>query len=99
MAQAYDSRGENTGSGGDRFLVHEGGFAIRTSAHGAIEFTNPAGVVIPTGPETRCRGNAFSLFTAHEQAGIHITPDTTIPNWRGEKMDDELAVLGMLQLE
>ena len=41
----------------------------------------------------------LSLFTAHAQSGIHITPDTTIPNWLGEKMDDELAVLGMLQLE
>jgi hypothetical protein len=80
-------------------LVHEGGFAMRASAHGTIEFTNPAGAVIPTGPETRCRGNVFALFSAHEQLGIHITPDTTIPDWYGEKMDDELAVLGMLQLE
>lgn len=80
-------------------LVHEGGFAIRTSAHGAIEFTNPAGAVIPPCAATRCRGNVFSLFSAHEQSRIHITPDTTIPNWYGEKMDDELAVLGMLQLE
>jgi hypothetical protein len=79
--------------------VHEGGFAVRTSAHGAIEFTNPAGAVIPTGPETRCRGNVFSLFSAHAQSRIQITPDTTIPNWYGEKMGDELAVLGMLQLE
>jgi hypothetical protein len=72
---------------------------MRASAHGAIEFTNPAGAVIPTGPETRCRGNVFSLFSAHAQSRIQITPDTTIPNWYGEKMGDELAVLGMLQLE
>jgi len=31
--------------------------------------------------------------------GIHITPDTAISNWRGERMDDQLAVEGMLSLE
>jgi len=80
-------------------LVHEGGFGIRKSMIGALEFTNPAGAVIPTGPETRCRGNVFALFSAHQQAGIQITPTTSHSLWLGEKMDDELAVLGMLQLE
>ncbi len=80
-------------------LVHEGGFAIRTSAHGAIEFTNPAGAVIPTGPDTRSRGNVLSLFKTHTQSGIRITPTTSHSLWLGEKMDDELAILGMLQLE
>jgi hypothetical protein len=80
-------------------LVHEGGFAIRTSAHGAIEFTNPAGAVIPTGPETRSRGNFLALFNTHAQSGIRITPTSSHSLWLGEKMDDELAMLGMLQLE
>ena len=80
-------------------LVHEGGFGIRKSMIGALEFTNPAGAVIPTGPETRCRGNVFALFSAHQQSGIQITPTTSHSLWLGEKMDDELTVLGMLQLE
>jgi hypothetical protein len=57
-------------------LVHEGGFGLGKSIHGAIEFSNPAGEVIPTGPETRSRGNAWSLFEHHSEAGIHITPKT-----------------------
>ena len=39
-------------------LVHEGGFGICTSTLGMIEFTNPAGEVIPTGPARNSRGNA-----------------------------------------
>lgn len=75
------------------------GFGIRTSAHGAIEFTDPSGALIPSGAETRCRGNVFSLVTVHEQLGIHITPDTAVPDWFGERMDDQLAVEAMLSLE
>jgi Domain of unknown function (DUF222)/HNH endonuclease len=80
-------------------LVHEGGFGLGKSTLGAIEFSNPAGEVIPTGPETRSRGNAWSLFEHHSEAGIRITPKSAQSLWLGEKMDDDLAVLGMLQLE
>jgi hypothetical protein len=79
--------------------VHEGGFGIRTSAHGAIEFTDPTGAVIPPGPDRRSRGNVLNLFTTHRQSGINITPTTAHSLWLGERMDDDLAVLGMLQLE
>jgi hypothetical protein len=44
-------------------------------------------------------GNAWSLFEQHSESGIHITPKTAQSLWLGEKMDDDLAVLGMLQLE
>ena len=77
-------------------LVHEGGFGISKNTAGDILFNNPAGQIIPTGPDTRSRGNALALFTEHEQSGIHITPKTQIPNWLGEKMDDQLAVEGLL---
>jgi hypothetical protein len=80
-------------------LVHEGGFGIRRSASGEIEFSNPAGGIIPTGPARRSRGNVFSLFATHAGSGIRITPKTAQSRWLGEKMDDDLAVLGMLQLE
>ncbi len=80
-------------------LVHEGGFGIGLSTSGVIEFSNPAGEVILTGPARNSRGNAWSLFEQHSESGIHITPKTAQSLWLGEKMDDDLAVLGMLQLE
>ena len=78
-------------------LVHEGGFGIRCGAGGEITFSNPQGQTIPAAPQTRSRGNVFALFAAHQQAGIHITPETPIPDWHGERMDDSMAVEGLLQ--
>jgi hypothetical protein len=80
-------------------LVHEGEFGIRRSINGAMVFSNPAGEIIPTGPAGRSRGNVFSLFAHHAGSGIHITPKTAHSLWLGERMDDDLAVLGMQQLE
>jgi Domain of unknown function (DUF222)/HNH endonuclease len=80
-------------------LVHEGGFGIHCSMIGRIEFSNPAGEVILTGSARNSRGNAWALFEQHNESGIHITPKTAQSLWLGEKMDDELAILGMLQLE
>jgi hypothetical protein len=80
-------------------LVHEGGFGIRTSTQGVIEFTNPAGEVIPTGPARNSRGNVWSLFEQHSTSGIHITPKTAQSLWLGETMDDDMAIQVMLQLE
>jgi len=80
-------------------LVHEGGFGICTSTLGMIEFTNPAGEAIPTGPARNSRGNVWSLFEQHSESGIHITPKTAQSVWLGEKMDDDMAIQVMLQLE
>jgi hypothetical protein len=79
--------------------VHEGGFGIRQTAGGEINFSDPRGQTIPTGPEKRSSGNAFSIFAAHRQSGIKITPETPIPSWLGERMDDSMAVEGLLQAE
>jgi len=35
----------------------------------------------------------------NRQSGIRITPRTGECRWGGEKMDDDLATLGLLQLE
>jgi hypothetical protein len=80
-------------------LVHEGGFGIRQIASHEMIFSDPKGQTIPAAPETRSRGNVFSIFAAHRQAGLEITPKTSIPNWLGEQMDDSMAVEGMLQQE
>ena len=80
-------------------LVHEGGFGISKSTLGAIQFTNPAGEIIPAGPDTRSCGNFRALFDAHADSGIHITPKTAQSLWLGETMDDDMAIQVMLQLE
>jgi hypothetical protein len=80
-------------------LVHESGYGITRTSEGAIEFSSPTGIIIPTGPCRNSRGNAQSLFEAHLGSGIVITPKTAQSQWMGEQMDDDLAILGMLQLE
>jgi hypothetical protein len=77
-------------------LVHEGGFNVEMATGNQIRFLNAGGEFIPTNGERRSRGNVFALHTAHAESGIHITPETTVPLWRGEKMDDQLAVEGLL---
>jgi len=50
-------------------------------------------------PETRFRGNGFTLKLENRCAGLEIVPGTTIPLWEGERMDNQMAVEGLLQLE
>lgn len=80
-------------------LVHEGGFTVQRQPDGEIRFTTPQGKIIPANGHRRFRGNALQLLTEHAGAGIRITPDTPVPGWHGERMDDDLAVLGLLQRE
>jgi len=80
-------------------LVHEGGFGVRRSADGRISFSDPQGRHLPDAGETRFRGNVFRLFAQNTRHGIRISPQTGACRWQGERMDDDLAVLGMLQLE
>jgi len=35
----------------------------------------------------------------NRELGLEITAETSIPAWCGEKVDNDLAVLGLLQLE
>jgi hypothetical protein len=80
-------------------LVHEGGFGIGQTASGETIFSDPQDQTIPTAPETRSRGNVVALFAAHRQTGLDISPKTPIPKWLGERMDDSMAVEGLLQRE
>ncbi len=80
-------------------LVHEEGFGIRKTAAGKIRFSDPAGKDIPDCADINFRGNVVSLFNTHLQLGIHITSKTTQSEWLGERMDDQLAVEGMLDRE
>ena len=80
-------------------LVHEGGYGVRMTDKGIPKFTDPTGRTIPQVAETRFRGNVLALRRRNDKAGLGITPDTPIPLWEGEKMDDSMAVEALLWLE
>jgi len=80
-------------------MVHEDGFAVHSLDDGQIYFTDPQGSRLPDTGDGRFRGNVFALQTANLRSGLHITSATGECCWQGEKMDDDLAVLCMLQLE
>ena len=80
-------------------LVHEEGFGVQAERSGVINFTLPDGKIIPPGPDTRFRGNVVALRYRNKEIGLNITPETLIPKWCGEKMDNQMAVSGLLQRE
>lgn len=80
-------------------LVHEGGFGVAIAPGGVAEFTRPDGEVLSPVPKPRSRGNVISLVRMNRQNGLDITPETSTPHWHGEKMDHQLAVLGLIQRE
>ena len=80
-------------------LVHEGGFGVQSQADREIRFTYPDGRTLPTAPDGRFRGNVESIRTGNRSNGLDITPETLPPLWRGERMDHDLAQLGMQSLD
>ncbi len=80
-------------------LVHEEGFGVRVRVDGEIYFTDPQGRYLPRTGDTRFRGNVFALTAQNSRLGLQITSETGECQWAGERMDDDLAVLCMLQLE
>lgn len=66
---------------------------------GVPVFAMPDGTIIPPGPDTRFRGNVFALTARNRRDGLAINPQTPIPEWYGEAMDDAMAVEGLLQRE
>ncbi|MFT7564697.1 MAG: hypothetical protein ACI8ZT_002354, partial [Bacteroidia bacterium] len=80
-------------------LVHEGGFGVLTGPDNSIKFTAPDRQIIPDCPETRFRGNVSTLTAENVISGLQIDSKTTIPKWYGERMDDQMAVEGLIQRE
>jgi len=80
-------------------LVHEGGFSVRMTDQRTPQFTDPAGHTIPEVGEKSFRGNVFTLRRQNRNAGLDITPETTIPLWEGEKMDNSMAIEALLSRE
>ncbi len=80
-------------------LVHEGGYGLAMPVGGEPIFTAPNGRLIPGGPDTRFRGNVFALTTSHQRENIEIGPGTIVPQWHGDRMDDAMAVEGLIRRE
>jgi len=76
-------------------LVHEGGFTVASDGAGGWQFTRPDGTTLPR------------FFTAQpvapgqlvaSQNGMGLSPLSLRPRWRGEKMDDNMAVAALQTL-
>jgi hypothetical protein len=80
-------------------LVHEGGYGLELNTAGEPIFTTPNGNLIPRGPDTRFSGNAFTLTADNQYGEIEIDSSTLVPYWCGEKMDDGMAVDGLIRRE
>jgi hypothetical protein len=87
-------------------LVHEGGFALRTTDDGVFVFTRPDGSrVEPNGAlQVRFRGSAVTsfeldrLFEQNVSRGLEIAGGTARCRWIGDRMDYGLAVENLISL-
>jgi hypothetical protein len=79
--------------------VHESRVAMEVLDDGALRFRKPDGEVLESvAPEhTQPLSHWDRLCEGNQQAGIHITPYTSMTLWRGESMDYGLAVAVLLQ--
>jgi hypothetical protein len=76
-------------------LVHEGGFGISRRIDGALVFRPPDGRVIPPVPSPT-PGRCGEVRARNRKAGLRIGAETVAPLGRGEPMDRDLAVAGLL---
>jgi hypothetical protein len=79
--------------------VHQGGFGLEARPDRTFHFSLPDGTPLPGAPDGRSRGNFDAIRAANEADGLHIDPRTIVPNWDGEEMDPQLAVLELIQRE
>jgi hypothetical protein len=77
-------------------LIHEGGFSVGRGADGAIVFHRPDGAWLPPAFPLES-ASPFALEAMNDDHGLSVTPETCVPRWHGERMDMDLAILGMLQ--
>ncbi len=80
-------------------LVHEGDYGLALDEPGEAVFRTPDGNAIATGLNTRFSGNAFALTAINCREGIGIDPRTLVPYWCEERMDDGIAVEGLVRRE
>ena len=75
--------------------MHEEGYAVDLGADGHPTFLRPDGTHIPVAPLSPAwTGPALAPTDAHlNTAGITIHPDTATPDWHGESLDLDWAIL------
>jgi hypothetical protein len=87
--------------------VHEGGVAVQVLDDGALRFVvngrsfeSPvparAGTDLGRPSQDVAQGNWSQLVADLSAGGIHVTPDTAVTRWRGERMDYGTAVDALL---
>ena len=78
-------------------LVHEGGVVIQTLDDGALRFVRPDGRSFEEHPARRREYCWSDLVESHGEAGLDIDADTAATQWRGERMDYQMALDVLLQ--
>ena len=75
--------------------VHEEGFGVELRGDASPTFFRPDGAAIPVAPSAPpWTGPALAPTDAHlDTAGITIHPDTATPDWHGERLDLDWAIL------
>jgi len=68
-------------------LVHERGYLIASAPGDAFAFYEPGGTAIPSSPALPDTDGAID--SCHD---AHITPDTIVPAWYGERLDLDYAI-------
>ena len=76
-------------------LVHEGQVVVQILDDGAFRFVRPDGKTFDSPVPQPTEWTALAV--THELAPIHITPDTAITRWRGEALDQDLAISGLIE--
>ena len=74
--------------------VHEEGFGVTLDAGGEVRFTRPDGRLLPVAPPAPgWTGRPLAPVNARlEQEQIDIDGQTSLPLWRGERLNREWAV-------
>lgn len=78
--------------------VHEGGYGLVRTAAGELEFTMPAGNILPPAPEPSRLGK-LDVEAVNRHLGVVLTSATGSCLWGGERLDLGLAVDAILCLE
>jgi 5-methylcytosine-specific restriction endonuclease McrA len=69
--------------------VHEEGYQVEREADGVLRFRRPDGAPLPTvPPPPTVPTNAVDVLRSqHDAQGLHIHPQTSMPGWRGERLN------------
>jgi hypothetical protein len=79
-------------------LVHEGGWSVEGSEHGAWQFVAPDGARVQAAVRPAIDGDPLTwLQEWADERGLDLGPDANLPLWDGTRPDYDLAVAGLLR--